>query len=458
MRKPANHRDVVPRPAQCVDEGLGHDLAAASPPRGEDRREEGDAQALTIGALRIGHITSRYPIPSHAFIAREVRELRRQGVEVHTFSVRAVEDVTGLSAEDAREAATTTAIRPLPPTLLLGAHVRALATAPRAWLATLRHALSLRSPGPRGALWQLFYFAQAIVFSSQCRERGLDHVHVHHANVAADITLLAAHFGRRASTSPTSWSMTLHGPTEYLDAERYRPGLKAREADVVVCTSRHSLEELIRLSGPLTPGRAHVLELGVDLTRMTYREPAAEAEPLRILNVAQLIPRKGQATLLEALARLKAAGVDARLTLVGDGEDRERLGALAREFGIMAAVGFRGALGQDDVLAVYGDADAFCLTSYAEGQPVVLMEAMASGVPVVATRVAGTPELVEDGESGLLVDVDRPDQVADALARLASEPGLRLRLAQRARARIEERHDLAALVRRLTELVAGASH
>jgi glycosyltransferase involved in cell wall biosynthesis len=85
------------------------------------------------------------------------------------------------------------------------------------------------------------------------------------------------------------------------------------------------------------------------------------------------------------------------------------------------------------------------------------MEAMASGVPVVATRVAGTPELVEDGVSGLLVDVDRPDQVADALARLASEPGLRLRLAQLARARIEERHDLAALVSRLTELVAGAS-
>jgi glycosyltransferase involved in cell wall biosynthesis len=443
----------VARAAQRIDEGLRHHFAAAAARRGEDRREEGDAQALTIGALRIGHITSRYPIPSHAFIAREVRELRRQGVEVHTFSVRAVEDVAGLSGEDRQEAATTTGIRPVSPRHLLGAHARALGTAPGAWLATLRHALALRTPGARGGLWQLFYFAQAILFSGQCRERELAHVHVHHANVAADITLLAAHFGRLAGSLPQSWSITLHGPTEYLEAERYRPGAKAREADLVICISQHSRDQLAALSGPLPEGRVQILKLGVDLTRMPYREPAAHADPLRVLNVAQLVPRKGQAIILEALKQLAGDGVRFRLTLVGAGEDRERLEALARELGIAAHVDFKGALGQDEVLAAYRDADAFCLTSYAEGLPVVLMEAMASGVPVVATRVAGTPELVEDGASGLLVDTDRADQVAAALARLAAEPALRAELARRARARIEDEHDLATLVRQLAELI-----
>jgi glycosyltransferase involved in cell wall biosynthesis len=236
-----------------------------------------------------------------------------------------------------------------------------------------------------------------------------------------------------------------------LDPDRFRPGQKAREADLVVVTSEHARAALEELSGELRQVR--MLRLGVDLDRFGYHAPEAGGR-LRVLNVAQLVPRKGQADLLDAIARVREHGVDIELTLVGGGEDRERLEARARELDIEDRVTFRGALGQDDVLAAYRGADVFCLTSYAEGQPVVLMEAMASGLPVVATRVAGTPELVVDGQTGLLVDAGRPDQVAAALERLAGDADLRQRLSRAGRERIEAEHDFHRLVRSLHDLIA----
>src|SRR4051794_7391423 len=251
--------------------------------------------APTIRRLRIGHFTSRYPIPSHAFVAREVRELRRLGAEVDTFTVKATQDLAGLSADDRAEVASTVALRPLSPLRLVSLHVRALARHPRAWLRTLRRAVALREHSTRGVVWQLFYFAQAIVFAELCRERRLNHVHVHHANVAADVTLLAAHFGRASSTSPQTWSMTIHGPTEFLDARRFRPAQKAHEADLVIVTSDHARQTLEGLAGRLDHVR--LLRLGVDLDRFQYRPPR-EDRCLRVLNVAQLVARKGQADLL----------------------------------------------------------------------------------------------------------------------------------------------------------------
>ncbi|MEA2482657.1 MAG: hypothetical protein QOC55_604 [Thermoleophilaceae bacterium] len=300
-------------------------------------------------------------------------------------------------------------------------------------------------------MWQLFYFAQAILFADLCRRRELTHVHVHHANVASDVTLLAVHFGCASGSRPRTWSMTIHGPVEFLDPARFRPGEKAREADLVVVTSEHARATLEELSGPLDQVR--MLRLGVDLDRFHYRAPEAR-DRLRVLNVAQLVPRKGQAHLLEAIARLRENAVDIELTVVGGGEERARLEAQAGELGIGDRVTFRGALGQDDVLAAYRDADVFCLTSYAEGQPVVVMEAMASGLPVVATRVAGTPELVADGQTGLLVDAGAPDQVAAALGRLAGDEDLRQRLSRAGRERIEAEHDFHRLVAGLHDLIA----
>jgi glycosyltransferase involved in cell wall biosynthesis len=148
-----------------------------------------------------------------------------------------------------------------------------------------------------------------------------------------------------------------------------------------------------------------------------------------------------------------------RATLVGDGDERARLEATAVELGLEDAVRFAGAVGQDRIRDFYRRADIFCLPSFAEGIPRVLMEAMAMGVPVVATHVMGVPELVNHGRSGLVVAPGRADLLADALMQLARDPELRTRLGAEGRRRVESSYDIrdtaSALHAVLMKVIAG---
>jgi glycosyltransferase involved in cell wall biosynthesis len=174
-----------------------------------------------------------------------------------------------------------------------------------------------------------------------------------------------------------------------------------------------------------------------------------------ILTVGRLVAVKAHGVLVEAFAALVAAGVDARLTLVGDGPRSDALEARVRDRGLSDRVTFAGRVGQDEIGAFYKAADVFCLPSFAEGVPVVLMEAMASGLPVVSTAVNGIPELVEDGVSGLLVVPGRSDLLAAALRKLADDPALRAELGEAGRARVAESFEVDACAAQLAEHFAA---
>jgi glycosyltransferase involved in cell wall biosynthesis len=169
---------------------------------------------------------------------------------------------------------------------------------------------------------------------------------------------------------------------------------------------------------------------------------------------------KGLPILLRAVARLKANHPAVKLTIAGDGPDRQRLVEMAGELGITENVAFLGYQTQRQVRELLAQTDAFVLASFAEGVPVVLMEAMAAGVPVVATRIAGIPELVDDGVSGFLVPPGDPKTLADRVDQLLRDPGLRASLGAKGRQKVEREFDLAVeadkLCRILTEALAGA--
>jgi glycosyltransferase involved in cell wall biosynthesis len=175
---------------------------------------------------------------------------------------------------------------------------------------------------------------------------------------------------------------------------------------------------------------------------MTAERAAREAGPLRILFVGRLVPEKGPMLLLEALAQLPAGSFEARL--VGAGPLQVALAHRIVELGLEHAVSLVGPVGQDQLPAQYAWADAFCLPSFAEGLPVVLMEAMATGLPVVSTRIAGIPELVQDGVCGLLVPAGRVDSLTQALVRLADDPALRSRMGASGVEVVTGGHDAAA--------------
>jgi colanic acid/amylovoran biosynthesis glycosyltransferase len=420
--------------------------------------------------VKVAYLCSLYPAVSHTFIAREVDALRRLGAEIATFSIHRAGAEQLLSDADRAAFASTFAILPVRPARLLAAHLKAALSSPSAYLSTLALALRQAPRGLRGLVWQLFYFAEAVVLWEQCDQREIRHIHAHIANVAADVALLSASLGSAIEPErPWSWSFTMHGPTEFFDVGHFRLELKVRRARFVVCISDFARSQLIALGGAEVAAKLHVVHCGVPLERFTRLRSSEAAEAERrgaavertILYVGRLVPEKGQAVLLDALARLRERGWPVRATLVGEGPERRGLEALAERLGVAAHARFTGALGQDEIIALYEDASLFCLPSFAEGVPCVLMEAMAMELPAVSTFVAGIPELVRDDHSGLLVSPGRADDLALALERLLADPMLCRRLSANARKKIIEEFDSAASAEQLhaifaSELPAGS--
>jgi glycosyltransferase involved in cell wall biosynthesis len=400
--------------------------------------------------MRIAYVVSEYPLPSHTFIHDEVRGLRALGAHVETFSVRRTAAGQLLSDADRELASETYAIRPPRPHHFALAHLRALANSPRRYLDTLRRSMALAGPGVRSAVWRLMYFVQAVVVWDRCRRRGIRHLHAHFANVASDIAMLAAMLGEG-----WSWSFTMHGPTEFFEVEAHRLAEKTSDAALVACISDYCRSQLMAFSGPENWEKLRVVHCGVDTERFSPPKAQGDGGLPRIVQVGRLVPVKGQSVLLAAAATLRDRGHEFRLELVGDGPDRAELTELAHRLELADRTMFHGALSHDQVRDVLAGASVMCLPSFAEGVPVVLMEAMAMEVPVLSSRIMGIPELVEDGHCGALVAPGDADSLAGALERLLEDPQQRAQLGRRGRERIREAYDRPACTRELFGLFSA---
>jgi glycosyltransferase involved in cell wall biosynthesis len=410
-------------------------------------------------SARVAYLVSQYPALSHAFIETEVEQLRALGAEVTTFSVRAARPEHLLTPRAAAEAAATTVLQEQPVPHLLRALAAVLRQRPDALprVAALAAGTGPRTAGAR--LRQGLYLGEALVLWHHLSRAGLRHVHAHFANNGADIARLTAALGEAVDGPEAgwAWSMSMHGPTEFEDQGRWDLAAKAASAAWVACITDFCRSQLMRLLPPEEWAKLAVVRMGVDSTRFSPGPPRAAGGPLRVLTVGRLVPEKGSPLLLEALEQLVASGVDAELSVVGAGPLAGQLAERARRAGLGGRVRLLGAVGQDDLPALYRAADAFCLPSFAEGLPVVLMEAMACGLPVVTTTIAGIPELVEHRVTGLLVPPGRADLIAAALRDLALDPQLRASLGAAGRERVVLRHDAAAEARLLAGLLDPAA-
>jgi len=419
---------VVPRPFRArastasADTGVTANGADASDPK-------------AASTLHIAYLCSLYPAVSHTFVLREVNALRELGIAIDTFSIHRATSDQLLAQADRVAFASTATILPPRWAALLAAHARLATRAPLVYISTLLTALGLASAGLRGRLWQVFYFAEAVMLWAECQRRGIRHIHVHMGNVAADAALLASEVGSRVEPSqPWSWSFTLHGPDEFFDVSRFRLAEKVRRARIVVCISDFTRSQLMTLSDPELWHKLHVIHVGIPIEQFTRSRPEARNHnDSTILCVGRLVPQKGQAILLEAASLLAQRGRQVKLILAGDGPTRPALERLAERLGLASQVHFAGAVGQEELHALYAGASIFCLASFAEGVPTVLMEAMAMELPVISTRITGVPELIDDGRNGLLVTPGRADQLADALERLLCDPAFAGGLGEAAR-------------------------
>lgn len=410
--------------------------------------------------MRIAYLCGHYPAVSHTFILREVNALRELGMEIHTFSIRPAQPHELLSELDREAFRTTYSVLPPKPPDIARAHLRAL-TRPGRYLSTLALALRLSPAGLRGRLWQLFYFVEAIVLWHQCAKRGVTHIHAIFANVAADVALLTAHFGDGSRSERWSWSLTIHGSTEFYDVFRHRLKEKIESAQLVVCISDFCRSQVMMQAEAEHWPKMPVVHCGVDLDQLAPGRNGGASDPsnahaVKLLCVGRMVHLKGYTLVIEAIAELKRRGIEVKGTFVGEGPSRPEVEAAAVAAGLADDVHFAGAIAQDVMYRYYDDADIFCMSSFAEGLPVVLMEAMAMELPVVSTGISAIPELVEHGVNGLLVPPARPDLLADALEQLARDPDGRREMGRAGREKVAAEFDVHSSARQLHEIFTSS--
>ena len=401
--------------------------------------------AISVAPLSVAYVTGEYPRVSHTFIQREIETLRQAGIPVLACTVRRpkASGMVGPAqfAESARTFGVIEAAKN--PWRLITAHARMIARSPRRWGRALALAWKTRPPGLKAALWQGFYVLEAGVLADHLQAQGVTHLHNHFGDASGSLTMIAAEM------AGLPFSITLHGPDIFFAPRHWALGEKIARAAFVACISHYCRSQAMLFSEETHWQKLRIVHCGI---RPELYQPG-RGEGGHIVFVGRLDPVKGVPLLLEAFAAVKAAHPKARLTVAGDGGARARLEARAQALGLDVA--FPGYLDEDQVAALLGQADMLVLPSFAEGLPVVLMEALAARIPVIATQIAGVPELVVDGVSGLIVPPGDVAGLARAMGRLLSDPGLRARMGAAGRAKVEAEHDIAHEAAWLARLFAG---
>lgn len=397
-------------------------------------------------ACKMAYLVSCYPAVSHTFILREVMALKCRGFDIDVASINAPDrDESEMNVEEKHEYAETYYVKKDGFWGALKAHVKALRH-PIRYAKALTYAVKLGGMNLRRIAFGLFYFTEALMLDRWMQAKGQQHLHVHFATAAANVGMILKQY------SPITLSLTVHGPDEFYDVQGQWLKEKIKAADFIICIGAFARSQLMYISEEKEWSKFVECPLGVDTQHYSpFKLPArsAQKQPFTVLCVGRLVPAKGQRILLNACHQLWEEGRDLRLVYVGTGPDEAHLRTMVIDRGLDEMVTFTGALNQDEVRNWYGKADLFALASFAEGIPVVLMEAMACGVPCISTRITGIPELIRDGVDGLLVSPAQVDELSDAIDLVMSDYDLRCQLSIAGRRRVQERYEISDNIERL---------
>ncbi|WP_091302543.1 glycosyltransferase [Gemmobacter aquatilis] len=397
--------------------------------------------------MKIACLVNTYPRASHTFIRREIHALERMGFAVHRLAMRsdraALQDEAD-KAEDLRTEHVLELGRSRLAGTALGWMLRHPAASARALACAWR--LGKRAGNrPRHAV----YLAEAAYVAARCHTLGIHHIHAHFGTNSASVALLAHLLGG------PRYSFTVHGPEEFDAPHSLALDEKIRHAAFTVAISSFGRSQLCRWSAVTDWPRLKVVHCGIEPAR--FPDPAPVPAKLRLVAIGRFSEQKGFPLLIEAVAQAIRHHPDLHLTLVGDGPLRGEIEALIETHTLRRHVTLAGWLTEAQVRAELAAAQALVLPSFAEGLPMVVMEAMAAGRPVLATAIAGLPELVTP-ETGWLVPAGDATALAEGINQIASLPLARLtEMGRAARARVLARHDVNREATKLALLIRAAA-
>lgn len=399
--------------------------------------------------MKVCYFVSEYPAVSHTFIRREIAEIERQGLDVTRVSVKR-DKLKLVDPADLDERDRTRYLLDASPFEFVRSLIEALAFRPIRLFSAAFSAARMTRKSCRPPIMHFIYLAEAILLSRWLIAEGIGHVHSHFGTNGAEVAMLA-----RILTS-IPYSFTVHGPDEFDRPEYMGLPAKVKHAAFVCAVSWFTKSQICRWIDPSEWAKIKIVRCGLDAA-FTGTPPARPLSKKQLVCIGRLSEQKGQIILLDALARLVKKGVPVRVTLAGDGHLAPKLRRHIDELGLGDHVDMPGWLTNEEIRARILEARAVVLPSFAEGLPVVLMEALALGRPVITTLVAGTPELVGDGVCGWLVPAGSDERLAAAIEQCLNASDSQIQtMGEVGRARVLDMHDIRRECAKLASLFGAA--
>lgn len=399
---------------------------------------------------KVAYLVNQYPKVSHSFIRREILALEARGWPIFRIALRGW-DADLVDAADIAERDKTVFVLNRGLLALTAAVARQALHAPRRFLAAFRLAARMMRPSDRPFLWHLIYLVEACWIASELARRKITHLHAHFGTNSAEVAMLAG------TLSGIAYSFTLHGTGEYDKATPLHLREKIEHAAFVVVVCSYVRGQLLRITQTKNWQKVKVVRCGID-AGFADLDSVVPSDSNRLVCVGRLCEEKAQILLVKALGSLAKEGRKFELVLVGDGEHRQLIEEAISDLKLTNSITITGWATANEVRRQILDARALILPSFAEGLPIVIIEAMLLGRPVLSTYVAGIPELVVNGETGWLFPAGSEEEIAHAVRTCLDTPIEKLRaMGAAGRERALRYHNLEEQAAMLSNLFIAAS-
>ena len=395
--------------------------------------------------MKILYLVNQYPKISHSFIRREIAALEALNISILRVSVRKTEEEM-VDPADLKELESTRVILQSGGLVLLKSLLLILLSSPLKFLAALKLTIKMGQKSERGIIRHLAYLVEASLLRQWSLEEQISHVHAHFGTNSATVALLCYQLG-----GPT-YSFTTHGPEEFDKVSDIALPEKIKRASFTVAISSYGQSQLYRWSDLQDWSKIKIVHCGLEKQFLaTLPQPIPDLP--KLVCVGRLAPQKGQLLLIEAIHQLSLRGVACEMTLVGDGPMRSIIEELIQKYQLTDCVKITGWANESQVQHHILQSRALVLPSFAEGLPVVIMEALALRRPVISTYIAGIPELVKPNVSGWLVPAGSLNDLVEVMEQVIKMPKEKLEeMGEKGYQDVLREHDIRKEAAKLAEL------
>ena len=399
--------------------------------------------------MRITYLINQYPKVSHTFIRREILALERLGHEIQRLALRGW-DEKPIDSQDILEQTKTVYLLKNGIFSLLLSAFKCLLQKPSNFFSALWLAIQMGIRADRPLIFHLVYFLEACQVYLETKQFNSQHLHAHFGTNPSEIAMLVNTFGG------LPYSFTVHGPEEFDRPQFLKLSEKIDRAKFVVAISSFGRSQLMRWVSFDDWYKIKIVHCGLEPDFFSIPAVSIPAKP-SLVCVGRLCEQKGQLLLVEAVKTLSEQQVELELTLAGDGEMRTEIESLIAKYQLEDKVIITGWISSEAVRAHILASQVLILPSFAEGLPVVIMEAMSLRRPVISTYIAGIPELVQHGENGWLCVAGDITALSNTIREALSTPVARLQeMGDAAFSRVTARHHIDSEVAKLAEFMKAS--